>query len=103
MRFVRNLFRNKKRDEELPQLLNGNDYPDFWTQVEGFKKFAESVNQGAKEGKGILVPEEVSKLRIEECERCDYFDKQQTRCRKCGCYMKVKVKFTNTACPIGKW
>ena len=47
MRFVRNLFRNKKRDKELPQLLDGNDYPDFWTQIEGFKKFAETVNQGA--------------------------------------------------------
>jgi hypothetical protein len=87
----------------LPQLLNGNDYPDFWEQIEGFKKFAESVNQGAKEGKGILVPEEVSKLRLEECGRCDYYDKQQNRCKKCGCYMKVKVKFVNTSCPVGKW
>ena len=103
MRFIRNLFRNKKRDSELPQLLNGNDYPDFWEQIEGFKKFAESVDQGAKEGKGVLVPEEVSKLRLEECGRCDYYDKQQNRCRKCGCYMKVKVKFVNTSCPIGKW
>ena len=68
MRFIRNLFRNKKRDNELPQLLNGNDYPDFWKQIENFKKFAESVNQGVKDGKGVLVPEEVSKLRIEECE-----------------------------------
>ena len=49
MRFVRNLFRNKKRDEELPQLLDGYDYPDFWKQIEGFKYFAESVNQGATE------------------------------------------------------
>ena len=103
MRFIRNLFRNKKRDSELPQLLNGNDYPDFWEQIEGFKKFAESVDQGAKEGKGVLVPEEVSKLRLEECGRCDYYDKQQNRCRKCGCYMKVKVKFVNTSCPVGKW
>ena len=103
MRFIRNLFRNKKRDSELPQLLNGNDYPDFWEQIEGFKKFAESVDQGAKEGKGILVPEEVSKLRLEECGRCDYYDKQQNRCKKCGCYMKVKVKFVNTSCPVGKW
>ena len=103
MRFIRNLFRNKKRDSELPQLLNGDDYPDFWEQIEGFKKFAESVDQGAKEGKGILVPEEVSKLRLEECGRCDYYDKQQNRCRKCGCYMKVKVKFVNTSCPVGKW
>jgi hypothetical protein len=103
MRFIRNLFRNKQRDSELPQLLNGNDYPDFWEQIEGFKKFAESVNQGAKEGKGILVPEEVSKLRLEECGRCDYYDKQQNRCKKCGCYMKVKVKFVNTSCPVGKW
>ena len=103
MRFARNLFRNKKRDKELPELLDGNDYPDFWKQIEGFKQFAESVNQGAKEGKGIIVSEDISKLRTEECERCDYYDKIQTRCRKCGCYMKVKVKFTNTECPLGKW
>ncbi len=103
MGIFRNLFRNKKRDNELPQLIDGNDYPDFWSQIENFKEFAESVNQGAKEKKGILCSEEVSKLRIEECERCNYYDKQQTRCRKCGCYMKVKVKFTNTKCPIGKW
>lgn len=103
MRFVRNLFRNKKRDEELPQLLDGDNYPDFWKQIEGFKNFAESVNQGAAEGKGVLVGENISTLRIEECERCEYYDKKQTRCKKCGCYMKVKVKFINTQCPIGKW
>ena len=103
MGFFRNLFRNKKRDNELPQLINGNDYPDFWKQIENFKEFAESVNQGVKDGNSVLVAETVSKLRMEECERCDYYDKKQTRCRKCGCYMKVKVKFNNTQCPIGKW
>ena len=84
-----------------------NSLTEMITQTFGHKlrvlKSLLSLSIKVQRKKGILCSEEVSKLRIEECERCNYYDKQQTRCRKCGCYMKVKVKFTNTKCPIGKW
>lgn len=41
--------------------------------------------------------------RLSICQVCEYFDATRTACRKCGCYMEVKVKWAEQKCPIGKW
>jgi hypothetical protein len=37
------------------------------------------------------------------CNSCEFFNKAQERCTKCGCYMAVKVYLKASHCPIGKW
>jgi hypothetical protein len=37
------------------------------------------------------------------CNNCEFFDKNQERCTKCGCYMAVKVYLKASSCPVGKW
>ena len=41
--------------------------------------------------------------RIKICKECDKFDKTFSRCKKCGCLMKVKARFKNSKCPLNKW
>jgi len=37
------------------------------------------------------------------CNTCEFFEKNQQRCLKCGCYMAVKTYLKSSKCPIGKW
>lgn len=46
--------------------------------------------------------EEIDK-RISICESCEHFIKITKQCSKCGCFMKLKTKLTDSSCPIGKW
>jgi hypothetical protein len=39
--------------------------------------------------------------RLNECLKCPYF--VDTRCQKCGCFMRAKVKLETAKCPDGRW
>ena len=41
--------------------------------------------------------------RMEVCRSCDRLDNITKICKECGCFMPVKTKLPNEACPIGKW
>jgi hypothetical protein len=47
--------------------------------------------------------EDVSIARLEICESCPRLIKTTKQCRECGCFMALKVKLKNAACPINKW
>jgi len=47
--------------------------------------------------------EEKSQKRFSICEECPELIKLTSQCKKCGCFMKMKVKIQNAACPLGKW
>ena len=49
------------------------------------------------------VSEEVEKKRWEHCKDCTFLKKKLNTCSKCGCFMKMKVKFKKAKCPIGIW
>ena len=51
----------------------------------------------------VFTTEEESNKRFMICEVCEFYDKIQFRCTKCGCYMKGKVKMVTAKCPINKW
>ena len=48
------------------------------------------------------VPEEVERERWTHCNGCTFLTKKN-RCKKCGCFMNIKVKFKGAFCPIGIW
>jgi hypothetical protein len=50
----------------------------------------------------FLNKEEIEK-RHKICESCEYFDKLNEKCKKCGCYTRLKVMFKYSSCPINKW
>ncbi len=41
--------------------------------------------------------------RLKVCNSCEWFDKRLARCRKCGCFMRMKSTLKQAQCPIGKW
>lgn len=50
-----------------------------------------------------IAPRRVSMLRMQVCRECDKFLPDSGQCSLCQCYMELKTKMANVACPIGKW
>jgi len=48
------------------------------------------------------VDKKTEEKRWDHCKGCTFLTKNN-RCRKCGCFMKAKVKFKQASCPIGIW
>jgi hypothetical protein len=49
----------------------------------------------------IPVPREISDWRMIQCDMCDKL--KNGICQECGCVVKLKTKFSEMECPIGKW
>jgi len=41
--------------------------------------------------------------RMKFCLQCEHFFKPTRQCKKCGCFMPVKVRLSGQKCPVGKW
>jgi len=54
-------------------------------------------------GNPINVDSQEANKRKNICNSCEFFNKAQERCLKCGCYMAVKAYVKASSCPIGKW
>ncbi len=51
----------------------------------------------------VIADDDKIEQRINLCYGCSAFDKEQARCKLCGCVMKLKVRFDAAKCPAGKW
>jgi hypothetical protein len=41
--------------------------------------------------------------RFSICKECSELIKLTNQCKKCGCFMKIKVLIPNQKCPLNKW
>lgn len=41
--------------------------------------------------------------RLAICNECPMLDKRLIKCRKCGCFMKLKTTLHEAKCPLDKW
>ncbi len=80
-----------------PQEFNMN----FIDQVYSFGK---SIVNQAKEG-FPLSSEKTVIDRVEICNSCDLLDKVNFKCNSCGCYLKYKIAWATSECPLNppKW
>jgi len=46
---------------------------------------------------------ELIEYRLDICKQCPWLDKRLVKCRKCGCFMKLKSTLKQASCPIDKW
>jgi hypothetical protein len=90
-------------DKKVPELVNSDEYPDFWQQMQNFQQFLKDVGQGASEGNSILVSEEKRASRENLCNECSQYNKLSKRCKMCGCFMELKWRFTKSECPMSLW
>lgn len=63
---------------------------------------ADAFKKALKDGV-VVAAEEVIDKRMDLCYRCAAFEREQVRCKLCGCFMKTKVRFEAAKCPAGKW
>lgn len=70
--------------------------------AEKAKNFISATTAHAMDGFKITSEEERNK-RFSICEACEYFNKSNTTCDKCGCYLEKKTAWRTSSCPIGKW
>ena len=47
--------------------------------------------------------DEIAEQRFDVCKACPELIRITKQCKKCGCFMNLKVKLAAAACPIGKW
>ena len=47
--------------------------------------------------------DEVAQDRYEMCKACPELTPITHQCKKCFCFMNLKVKLAEAECPIGKW
>ena len=41
--------------------------------------------------------------RLSICNTCPSLNKRLMKCKKCGCYMKLKSTLKQAKCPLEKW
>ena len=73
-------------------------------EVNGYAEVNDSIDMrtAPKAVKNSIIhDEEVLKMRWDLCSGCEFL--KDDKCDKCGCFMKVKHKFSQAKCPIGKW
>lgn len=46
---------------------------------------------------------ELSDKRYSICQACPELTRLTKQCKKCGCFMQLKVELEKATCPIGKW
>lgn len=60
-----------------------------------------NIIKNALSGNKTLVTDEVREMRWSTCTSCPRL--QNDRCLECGCFMKIKVAFVTSKCPLEKW
>ncbi|RAX56451.1 hypothetical protein CCZ01_09490 [Helicobacter monodelphidis] len=46
---------------------------------------------------------EIQQKRLHICLACDRLFALTKNCKECGCFVKMKVKYKKSECPLGKW
>ena len=64
------------------------------------KSWEEIIQGNANE---LMVDDYEKQRRYNICEVCEHFVKHSKRCKKCGCYLKMKIQFKVSECRIKKW
>ena len=51
----------------------------------------------------MLHDDDIIQKRWDICQSCEFLFKPTNSCKKCGCFMKGKVRVATASCPVGKW
>lgn len=78
--------------EELPSVMQ---------MMKNLATDGTKIVKNAVSGNKTLVDDIVRETRWNTCQTCPRL--QNDRCLECGCFMKVKVAFQTSVCPLGKW
>ena len=72
------------------------------TPADGRKIPAARLIKPNKKRRGMIVPGNEAKARMEICKQCPELS-NAGRCRMCGCFMILKARLNGAQCPLQKW
>jgi len=73
--------------------------PSIFSQLVSFTR---AVTKHVAHGLKPAKPETQEKRAL-ICSECPELIKETFRCGKCGCFLKYKIAWSTTSCPIDKW
>jgi len=83
------------------------EYPALKTQAANYWA---AIKRWIKSGRPERSEEDVKKIHTNFCEKCDWFDREASRCRGCGCKVTSegaavlnKIRMQTEHCPRGLW
>ena len=80
------------------------DLPSISEQGKNLAKFTFEVVQDTVSLNGNpLVSKDEYKERLKICSTCEHFILKNKRCKKCGCYMESKARFSIAKRKKKKW
>lgn len=98
---------------EVQTLVNNTDamlsteevskFPSAFQMARGFAKELWATGKRAASSLPVLVTADQAFERMETCRGCDQFESESSRCKQCGCAMKVKSHLASATCPLSKW
>lgn len=90
------------KTEEMLQKEDVSKFPPLFQQARNLGKEIWATGKNAVRGMPILVDADTAFNRFSTCQACEFF-KNDSRCEKCGCFMKSKTQLASASCPINKW
>lgn len=75
--------------------------PGMLDMAKNLMRDGAKIMDNALKGNTTIVSDEVRTNRWSICQACPKL--QNDRCTECGCFMKVKVAFVTSTCPLDKW
>lgn len=97
----------KKKIEETticPQsddCVDTTDMPSLMDMAKNLMNDSGKIVSNALKGNQTLVSNSIREHRWDICQTCP--ELKDDRCKQCGCFMKVKVAFATSKCPLDKW
>lgn len=99
---IKNAIESNRRRLLSPQ-QNQQKYPTITKMVKNFGNDVLKNVKSVAAGNPLTSDDIEANRRKSICNKCEFFNKNQERCTKCGCFMAVKVYLKASSCPIGKW
>jgi hypothetical protein len=101
----KNNLRNAIQQNRIKGLASSNkpNYPSIPQMAKNLGNDIIKNVQSVAAGNPLNADQAEGNRRKSICSSCEFFNKEQDRCTKCGCYMAVKAYLKASNCPIGKW
>jgi hypothetical protein len=62
----------------------------------------DTSTENDQDGKYFFATKELQEQRYTICNNCPAFTRLKT-CKECGCIMPLKIKLSDSSCPLEKW
>ena len=90
------------KTEEMFKSEDVSKFPPLFQQMRNLGKEMWATGKNAVRGMPVIVDADTAFQRFSTCQSCEFL-KDDSRCEKCGCFMKTKTQLASASCPINKW